>query len=312
MENRCLVCGHPLADAEIDYHPDCLKGLFGGTTVPVFAYSTDELNRMAKELVLSRMSVPGVQAKLSVHLERGGGSDRMTLVGLDGNYILKLPTGKYPELPEAEHFAMSLARECGIETADFGLVRFESGALAYVTRRMDREDGVKHMEDMCQLTERRTERKYYGSYEQIVKRIWKYAANPGRDVATFLEELIFCFLIGNSDMHLKNFSLIREHDGEWHLSKAYDLVPVKTVMPADPDDLALTVNGKNRNLTANDFAKACELMRLTPVQFKRTVKRVTTNVSAHLEEAFDRSFLSDDFKARCRALVRERLTMFGS
>ena len=166
------------------------------------------------------------------------------------------------------------------------------------------------MEDMCQLTERRTERKYYGSYEQIVKRIWKYAANPGRDVAVFLEELLYCFLIGNSDMHLKNFSLIREHDGEWRLSKAYDLVPVKTVMPADPDDLALTVNGRNRNLTANDFATACESMRLTPVQFKRTVKRVTTNVTAHLEEAFDRSFLSDDFKTRCRALVRERLSVF--
>ena len=310
MGNRCLICGRPIEAEGNDYHPNCLKGLFGGKTVPVFAYSTDELNRMARELVLSRMSVPGVQAKLSVHLERDGGTDRMTLVGLDGNYILKLPTGMYPELPESEHFAMMLARECGIETADFGLVRLESGALAYVTRRMDREDGVKPMEDMCQLTERRTERKYYGSYEQIVKRIWKYAANPGRDVAAFLEELLFCFIIGNSDMHLKNFSLIREHDGEWRLSKAYDLVPVKTVMPADPDDLALTVNGKNRNLTAGDFAKACESMRLTPVQFKRTVKRVTTNVAAHLEEAFDRSFLSDGFKSRCRALVRERLDLF--
>ena len=135
MGNRCLICGRAIGAVENDYHPDCLKGLFGGTTTPVFAYSTDELNRMAKELVLSRMSVPGVQAKLSVHLERGGGSDRMTLVGLDGNYILKLPTGMYPELPEAEHFAMTLARACGIETADFGLVRLESGALAYVTRR---------------------------------------------------------------------------------------------------------------------------------------------------------------------------------
>ena len=311
MGNRCLICGRATGAAEIDYHPDCLKGLFGGTTAPVFAYSTDELNRMAKELVLSRMSVPGVQAKLSVHLERGGGSDRMTLVVLDGNDILKLPTGMYPELPEAEHFAMTLARTCGIETADFGLVRLESDALAYVTRRMDREDGVKHMEDMCQLTERRTERKYYGSYEQIVKRIWKYAANPGRDVAAFLEELLFCFLIGNSDMHLKNFSLIREHDGEWHLSKAYDLVPVKTVMPTDPDDLALTVNGKNRNLTLNDFRKSCESMRLTPVQFTRTVRRVTNAVAANLDEAFDRSFLSDDFKSRCRALVRERLALIG-
>ena len=204
---------------------------------------------------------------------------------------------------------MSLARECGIETADFGLVRLESGALAYVTRRMDREDGVKHMEDMCQLTERRTERKYYGSYEQIVKRIWKYAANPGRDVAAFLEELLFCFLIGNSDMHLKNFSLIREHDGEWHLSKAYDLVPVKTVMPADEDDLALTINGKNRKLRLSDFRQAADSMRFTPVQFARSLRRVTSAVRAHLDEALSRSFLSDDFKVRLAKLVAAHLNV---
>ena len=309
MVNRCLVCGRATGAARVDYHPDCLKGLFGGTTVPVFAYSTDELNRMAKELVLSRMSVPGVQAKLSVHLERGGGSDRMTLVGLDGNYILKLPTGQYPELPEAEHFAMTLARECGIETADFGLVRLEGGALAYVTRRMDREDGVKHMEDMCQLTERRTERKYFGSYEQVAKCIGRYSSVPGRDLTAYFDELLFCYLIGNSDMHLKNFSLIREHDGEWHLSKAYDLVPVKTVMPADEDDLALTLNGKNRKLRFGDFRKAAEAMRFTPVQFARSVRRVTSGVSAHLEEVLDRSFLSPDFKKRLRELVAAHLAV---
>ena len=177
---------------------------------------------------------------------------------------------------------------------------------------MDREDGVKHMLDCCQLTNRQTERKYSGSYEQIAKVLRACSSYAGEDTERHMALLLYCFLIGNSDMHLKNFSLIREHDGEWHLSKAYDLVPVKTVMPDDPDDLALTVNGRNRNLAANDFAKACESMRLTPVQFKRTVKRVTTNVAAYLEEAFDRSFLSDDFKSRCRALVRERLAVFGS
>ena len=251
MNGRCLICGRPLEAGGEESHAACLRMLFGSEAAPSFAYSMDELNRMAERLVLARMSVPGVQAKLSVHVERAlGGANRMTLVGMDGNYILKLPSGMYPELPEAEHFAMTLARLCGIATADFGLVRLENGSLAYVTRRMDREDGVKHMEDMCQLTERRTERKYFGSYEQIAKRIGIYSSAPGQDIAAFFEEVVFCYLIGNSDMHLKNFSLIREHDGSWHLSRAYDLVPVKTVMPADADELALTLNGKNRNLRA--------------------------------------------------------------
>ena len=306
MSGKCLICGRDCDSGE--NHPSCLRGLFGSETVPSFAYSIDELNQMAEKLVLSRMSVPGVQAKLSVHVERVmNGADRMTLVGLDGNYILKLPSGMYPELPEAEHFAMMLARDCGIETADFGLVRLANGALAYVTRRMDREDGVKHMEDMCQLTERRTERKYFGSYEQIAKCIGKYSSVPGQDIAAFFDELLFCYLIGNSDMHLKNFSLIREHDGEWHLSKAYDLVPVKTVMPADEDDLALTVNGKNRRLRLGDFRQAADSMRFTPVQFARSLKRVTSGVRAHLDEALARSFLSDDFKSRLGKLVAARL-----
>ena len=309
---RCLVCGRDLVeDVTAEYHPDCAKTLFGSEAAPSFTYSMEELNRMAERIIRSRVSVTGVQPKLSLHLElEAGGPDRLTLVGLEGDYILKLPTRSYAELPESEHFAMLLARMCGIETADFGLVRLEGGALAYVTRRMDREDGVKHMLDCCQLTNRQTERKYSGSYEQIAKVLRACSSYAGEDTERHMALLLYCFLIGNSDMHLKNFSLIREHDGEWHLSKAYDLVPVKTVMPADPDDLALTVNGRNRNLTANDFATACESMRLTPVQFKRTVKRVTTNVTAHLEEAFDRSFLSDDFKTRCRALVRERLSVF--
>ena len=302
MSGKCLICGRACESGE--NHLLCLRGLFGSETAPSFAYSIDELNRMAEKLVLSRMSVPGVQAKLSVHVERGmNGADRMTLVGLDGNYILKLPSGMYPELPEAEHFAMMLARDCGIATADFGLVRLANGALAYVTRRMDREDGVKHMEDMCQLTERWTERKYFGSYEQIAKCIGKYSSVPGQDIAVYFDELLFCYLIGNSDMHLKNFSLIREHDGEWHLSKAYDLVPVKTVMPADEDDLALTVNGKNRKLRLGDFRQAADSMRFTPVQFARSLKRVTSAVRAHLDEALARSFLSDDFKLRLGKLV---------
>ena len=188
-------------------------------------------------------------------------------------------------------------------------MRLANGALAYVTRRMDREDGVKHMEDMCQLTERRTERKYFGSYEQIAKYIGKYSSVPGRDIAVYFDELLFCYLIGNSDMHLKNFSLIREHDGEWHLSKAYDLVPVKTVMPADEDDLALTINGKNRKLRLSDFRQAADSMRFTPVQFARSLRRVTSAVRAHLDEALSRSFLSDDFKVRLGKLVAAHLNV---
>ena len=304
---RCLICGRTLAEGN-GYHAVCAKGLFGSETAPTFAYSMAELNELAKRLVLSHVSVPGVQAKLSVHLERAEHApDRLTLVGLDGNYILKLPTAQYPGLPESEHFAMTLARLCGIETAAFGLVRLESGALAYLTRRMDREDGVKHMIDFCQLTDRRTSRKYYGSHEQIARTIRRYATAAGTDVVRFFEVLLYSFLIGNSDMHLKNFSLLREHDGTWRLSPAYDLVPVKAILPTDMDDLALTVNGKNRKLLAGDFKAAAATMGLTPEQNRRLTERMVASVRKNLDEATERSFLSPALIKRVRTLVHDKL-----
>ena len=305
---RCLICGMPVAD-RTEYHASCAKELFGSETAPTFTYSMADLNELAKRLVLSRVSVPGVQAKLSVHLERAERSpDRLTLVGLDGNYILKLPTAMYPELPESEHFAMMLAQLCGIDTAAFGLVRLESGVLAYITRRMDREDGMKHMIDFCQLTNRPSERKYHGSYEQICKGIKACSSLPGNDIVRFFEVLLFSFIIGNSDMHLKNFSLLREHDGTWRLSPAYDLVPVKVVLPTDKDDLALTVNGKNRKLRASDFKAAALAMGLTEVQYRRISGKVVADVGKYLDEAIGRSFLSGSFIARLRALVAATLS----
>ena len=127
----------------------------------------------------------------------------------------------------------------------------------------------------------------------------------------FFEVLLFSFITGNSDMHLKNFSLLREHDGTWHLSPSYDLVPVKTVLPADKDDLALTVNGKNRKLRASDFKVAAATMGLTSVQFRRLTGRMVAAVREHLDEAIARSFLSDGFVARLRKLVAHTLSVLA-
>ena len=310
MNSRCLICGKECPSGE--YHPACARSLFGSETAPSFTYSTEELNRLARNLITAHVSVPGVQAKLSLHLERSAeGADRLTLVGLDGDYILKLPTAAYPELPESEHFAMTLARNCGIATAEFGLVRLASGALAYLTRRMDREHGVKAMEDFCQLTERPTEKKYFGSYEQIGKLIRRHAAFGGVDTLRFLEVVLFSYLIGNNDMHLKNFSLLREPNGAWNLAPAYDLVPVQILLPSDLEELALTLNGKKRRLTAADFAAFAANLGLTPRQYERTLQRLTDRIAASLDATISSSFLSDTFIASFRELIKVKLRVFN-
>ncbi len=306
---RCLVCGTCCPTEH--YHAQCAQSLFRSERAPTFAYSTDDLNRLAKLLVTSHVSVPGVQAKLSLHLEHASsGPDRLTLVGLEGDYILKLQTATYPELPESEHFTMMLARQCGLATAAFGLVHLASGAYAYLTRRMDRENGIKAMEDFCQLTERPTEKKYFGSYEQIGKLIRRYARFGGVDALRFFEEVLFCYLTGNNDMHLKNFSLLREPDGAWNLSPAYDLVPAQVHLPKDSEELALTLNGKKRRLVPDDFAAFAASLHLTDTQFKRAVRRLTGRLTEMLDGTLARSFLSQEFQSKVRSLVARRLKVF--
>uniref|UniRef100_UPI00258F8068 HipA domain-containing protein n=1 Tax=uncultured Victivallis sp. TaxID=354118 RepID=UPI00258F8068 len=191
--NRCLICG---LEAEQNYHPKCMKALFHSTAPPVFNYTQDELNELAKSIIQQRISVPGVQPKLSLHLEKGTPEtqSRLTLVGLEGDYILKPQTPQWKHLPEAEHFAMLFARLCKISTAEFGLIPLKSGELAYITRRMDRmKNGSLHMEDFCQLTNKMTSQKYNGSMEQVGKALREYSNFPGLDAVRLYELTIFCY-----------------------------------------------------------------------------------------------------------------------
>src|SRR5680860_878930 len=89
---------------------------------------------------------------------------------------------------------------------------------------------------MCQLTERLTEDKYRGSYEQIAKAILKYSKLPSLDLVNFYEQVVFSFLTGNDDMHLKNFSLITRPGLGPVLSPAYDMLCTAIVNPADDEE----------------------------------------------------------------------------
>lgn len=282
-------------------------GLDGNTAFD-FPYTDDEINDMARRLVASRISVSGVQPKLSVHLERSAGeSPRITIVGFEGNYILKLPTKGYPELIESEYAAMSLSRKCGIRTAEFGFATLSGGRRAYVTRRMDRTPRMKHMEDFCQLTERMTERKYYGSYEQIAKKIRLYSSAGGADAIRFFEIVLFSFLTGNSDMHLKNFSLLREDDGSWRLADAYDLLPVRLLMPDDTEDMALTLNGRKARIDGDDFRTFAKTIGLSERQAVHAFSRIADTLMSNLDNVIVESPLTDEFATRFKHLVCSNL-----
>ena len=240
---RCLYCYLPFTGTETDFHSACSKKFFGLSNPPELPYTESQMEELAKQVVRSSVTVPGVQPKISLDLSKSHNKNepkRFTIVGLWGEYILKPPTQNYPQLPEVEDLTMHLAEIAKIKTVPHSLIRLKSGSLAYITGRVDRTKNTKlHMEDMCQLTERLTEEKYNGSYEQVAKTILKYSKNPGLDVVNFFEQLVFSFLTGNADMHLKNFSLIkmnRMDNSGYVLSPGYDMLSTVLVNPADKEE----------------------------------------------------------------------------
>jgi serine/threonine-protein kinase HipA len=267
------------------------------------------MEELATQVVRSQMTVTGVQPKLSLELAKGENKNepkRFTIVGLWGGYILKPPTTTYPQLPEVEDLTMHLANIAKIKTVPHSLIRLQSGSLAYITRRIDRDKKEKlHMEDMCQLTEKLTEDKYNGSYEQVAKVILKYSANPGLDVVNFSEQILFCFLTGNADMHLKNFSLINQPGIGNILSPAYDLVATALVNPADLEDTALVLNGKKKKIKRSDFTAAFNNMKLEEKQQANVFFKME-KVENKWIEFIESSFLSQDFKEAYKELIQKR------
>lgn len=309
MSQRCLYCYRELGTREIDFHPACSRKMFGQPVPPILPYKEEDLEKLAEEVLRTHTTVTGVQPKLSLHLGKGdspSGPKRFTIVGLWGGYILKPPTPNYLQLPVVEDLTMHLATISKINVVPHTLIRLESGSLAYITRRIDRvKKGKLAMEDMCQLTERLTEDKYRGSYEQIAKAIQKYSANPGLDVVNFFEVVLFSFLTGNADMHLKNFSLIRQPALGMVLSAAYDLVATALVNPADDEDMALTLNGKKRKIRKSDFVAAFTAAKLDAKQQENLFTKMEVSRSRWMEK-IDSSFMDKNYKRKYKSILNER------
>jgi serine/threonine-protein kinase HipA len=161
------------------------------------------------------------------------------------------------------------------------------------------------MEDMCQLTERLTEDKYHGSYEQIAKAIQKYSVTSGLDVVNFFELVLFSFLTGNADMHLKNFSLLEQPGLGMVLSPAYDLVNTVLVNPADDEEMALYLNGKKKKLKKQDFVTAMNTLKLDVKQQENIFIKMEKAKSKWMEQ-IENSFMTDDFKNQYKQIVTER------
>jgi serine/threonine-protein kinase HipA len=309
---KCLYCYKDLNEGEKDFHKACSKKIFGTQSVPELPYTRDNLTELAKQVLCSQTTLTGVQAKLSLDINKSGENrtDRFTVVGLWGQYILKPQTDRFVHLPELEDLTMHLAELAKLQVVPHSLIRSPDGELCYITRRIDRTaTGDKlPMEDMCQLTERLTEHKYKGSYEQIAKAIQRFSSVPKLDMVNYWEQVVFSWITGNADMHLKNFSLYSKEQGKYMLTPAYDMLSTVLVMPEDKEELALTLNGKKRKIKKEDF--------ITSMQASGLEDKVINNIFAKFAKVKDRwfafidqSFLPDEMKEAFKVIIAEKLNL---
>lgn len=312
---NCLCCGNPLSENyQSHWHNRCIKKFFGTRVLPDIKIDDDTLKRLASETSSRGFTVPGVQKKLSLHLFEADDTPRLTLVNYPTGYILKPQVKEYEALPESEHLVMSMAEMAGIITVPHGLIDGNMGR-AYITKRIDRvikKDSVKKlaMEDFCQLDLRLTDDKYRGSYERCAKLIKKYSSRIGIDMTEFYVRLVFSFIVGNSDMHLKNFSLIETDvaSTEYVLSPAYDLLPVNANLPSDTEQFALTMNGKKTNIRKKDFLIFADSCDITRQAAEKIIKKLVSMEGKFITACED-SLLPDTLKERLIKIIRERVAV---
>jgi serine/threonine-protein kinase HipA len=307
MQSKCLYCYQTLNGVG-DFHESCSKQFFGNSEPPILMHTLDEMSELAQHVVNRSVTVPGVQPKLSLSIVKeitGNSKQRLTVVGaLGGNYILKPPSLHYPEMPANEHLTMRIAEAFRIKVVPSSLIRLKSDELAYITKRIDRSaKGTKiHMIDMFQITEAFD--KYKSSMEKLGKALKEYSDRTMLDVISLFELTLFCFLIGNNDMHLKNFSMIKSPSG-WIFAPAYDLLNVAIANPDDKEELALTLAGKKKKFTRHHFECFGSELGLTNKQIQGTFQRFEKN-SAKAIELIHQSFLSDSMKQSYMELLEER------
>lgn len=310
--SRCLCCGKTLrTETPHGWHTSCVKSFFGTDKFPDIDVSKEVLNQIAIDNTNKGFTVPGVQKKLSLHLSKED-NPRLTLVNYPTGYILKPQTDEYGALPETEYLIMQMAKASGIKTVPFALLRLPSqdNAFAYITKRIDRAGGqMLAMEDFCQLDGRLTEDKYRGSYERCGKIVSKYSAAKGLDIAELYLRAVFSFAVGNSDMHLKNFSLIEkaEKSGEYVLSAAYDMLSTNIVIPEDEEQMALTVNGKKQNIRRKDFLVFADTIGVSEKSAEKMIEKIVKLKEKYIVMCRD-SYMPDGMKETLENLICQRIS----
>lgn len=331
MTTRIITnCPSTLAEGHSTYSKYALNNLFDGKTVSHcldFSWEEDEDASVLAENARA-LSISGAQEKLSALVSDG--TIRLIKEGEQGTHILKPSPREHfqyrKQIPANEHLTMQIASQVyGIKTAANGLALSKDGQFIYITKRFDvLPNGSKlQQEDFCSLLGRTEETngndfKYEGTYEDIALCIRKYIPAWPVAMEQFFRLVVFNYIYGNGDAHLKNFSVLHR-DGELTLAPAYDLI--NTRVHVDGPDFALT-GGLSHNLTTSEtFDRTLHPCRADFLAFARLIgmndRRANRILDSFMEipdavnNLIARSFLFDDKTKRLyRRIVEERTRWF--
>nr|WP_288982098.1 HipA domain-containing protein [uncultured Allomuricauda sp.] len=308
MMNRCPITYELCGTAK--YSEKGLKMIAPKLThLNDLPFTAAELRREAVNRA-KKLSIQGVQPKLSATISVVG--QEFKIVDQFGTYIIKPQNDLFPQFPENEDISMRMAKEFGLEVPLHGMVYAKDGSLSYFIKRFDRYGkGKKYAtEDFAQLTGNTRDTKYRFTMEKMVPIIEEFCSFPAIEKAEFFKRVIFCYVTGNEDMHLKNFSLITKR-GMTTLTPAYDLLNSSIAIKNPDEEIALTLKGKKSNLKASDFIGyyAKERLQLNNKTIELILEQMQ-KVIPKWKELVEISFLSDDMKERYFNILESRLKMF--
>jgi serine/threonine-protein kinase HipA len=303
----CSYCLNDLTESQIKKnrtsHEKCAKEMWGTTRKIKLVLNSVEPLQSFRDTVRGA-SVSGAQKKGLFSLEK----NELIPTSFGSTYILK-PQGDYPHLPENEHLTMAIAKAIGLNVPPFAILKHKTLGQIFAIKRFDVVKDRVHVrvEDFAQVLGYASEEKYDSSYEELAVAIEKYSDAPRPDVVEMWKRLIFCFLTGNGDMHLKNWSFLEQdtRSGVFRLSPCYDFLNTRLAIGDDEDcDIGLDLSDGKRKLTLNVFLKFAENLKITPFALK-----ILKDLDSWRDTAGKlcaRSFLPAKMKARFLSIVNKR------
>jgi len=320
-------CPGTLASGYDTYSPTALRRMFNNKKVShLLDFSNDENSRILINENVGRISISGVQEKLSAIVNK----NKVCLApeGVQSHYIIKpAPDDKRlsyrNQMPANEHLTMQIARQVyGIVTAENAVIFFQNGKPAYITKRFDiKNDNTKiKQEDFASLAQKTNEThgkhfKYTGSYADMGALFQKYVAAWKIEISKFFRLILFNYLFGNGDAHLKNFSLQQSKNGDYMLSPAYDLL--NTSLHIQDEDFALEgglfgkeyyseIYRQEGHPYQDDFTDFGKMIGVPDIHVKRIMKDFLSSQPL-VYDLIERSFLNEKLKRMYIRSYEERL-----